>query len=225
MTTEAVAQDELEAAMLKTLHWSSQHPEDHAAKIWWSYLSPAKYRQIQEELRSSGFLAEEIQRQAQRLCKQASWSLRHPVTLYRGARNIASLFEIGQVFTERGFSSTTPKLNYAQGWLPPVVDAIEELYRMNPVEKMVALIQGTFQDPTPDISRKTSLNDAVLEVRASKGRHVLGANNGFEILLPPESQFRILEKTVKTALQPTSPIMNDMIMEPFQYTHVVSELV
>lgn len=201
---ESVALVEQRKAQEVATRWAdSTGHGDMAVRVWDLYQNPDTYKGIQGMLRKPDYDPKSfriIESAAERICREAAYVSPFDLRLYRGIRGeMAQLFTPGEVFTEPGFSSTTPKLAYAQGWLPGLPG------------------YGEIGLPDP--------NSVVLEIHVPKGKPIVGGDRrvNLETMIPPGAHFKVISKERRTAQHPDSPI-SPYKYEPFSYTHVVSEL-
>lgn len=131
-----------------------------------------------------------------------STTLDKPTKFFRGFRANGGIdwsqkLTVGSTFQDKGMSSTTADLEYAQGWLS----------------------LGADDGSIDNVDTKA----VVMEIRAPAGTKIVGGSDQFiETMFPPGSKFKIISSKVKKANG-----MNPLDESPVtsNYTHVVAELV
>jgi hypothetical protein len=192
-----------------------ESPEDdqYAASLWEQYQNPSIYSDINKTLRDEkqvegGPTPEQLQKAAKDMFAKAGVTIKKPMTVYRAlrskrgdgaSRDWAKELQPGTVFSDKGIISTTAHGRFAQGWLG-----------LSPKGE-----QKGIEDPS----------DVIVEIRLPKGQRIVGGSTQFiETMLPPGTSFKITSSEKRRAEAPRNPL-GDYAMDPFDYTHVVAEVV
>jgi hypothetical protein len=201
-----------------TLPDSAPEDEHYAKSLWEQYQNPSLYGKINAMLRfgkreSGDPDPEDVKRYAAALFDSpAATTLTKPMTVYRalrsspprvrhlpGSHDWAKELAPGTVLTDKGFVSSTAHDKFAQGWLG--------------------------LSPTGEQKDVERADDVVMEIRLKPGQKIVGGSTQFiETMLPPGTSLRIVSSEKRHASYPRNPL-GDHAMTPFDYTHVVAEVV
>lgn len=218
---DARSMHEEHVAQTNAEFWHDTLPEDapdeehYARSLWEQYQNPDLYGYINRTLREGvkiqepdmdGPSPEDLRHYVGVMFDKAGTTTDVPMTLYRAIRSSdepghdwASNFKPGSTFTDKGIMSCTAHGKFAQGWLA-----------LDPHGKEV------------DAEKP---NDVVLEIHAPAGQRIVGGSAQFiESMLPPDTTLKIISNEKRTAKTPRNPL-GDFGLDPFDYTHVVAEVV